>query len=183
MGVIERIIETIRNYALSKGYDVKPPKEHVEEVEIEDDHEVEQDTIRADERFTAAIERAELIGDRRPRRAAIPTGGSKVHSFPKSSVHQNLMILEPQSIDESGEISEYIKEGQIVIVKLEGLKFEAAQRIVDFLSGVVRALDGQIEHVSNKIFVVAPQHVDISSMINDDSREGGILASLKASFR
>jgi FtsZ-interacting cell division protein YlmF len=182
MGAIEQIIDTIRNYALSKGY-LKTPTETVEEVEIEDGHEVEQDTIRADERFSAAMERAELMGDRRPRRAAIPTGGSKVHSFPKPSVQQNLMILEPQSIDESGEISGYVKEGQIVIVNLEDLKFEAAQRIVDFLSGVVRALDGQIEHVSNKIFVVAPEHVDISSMINDDARTGGILASLRASFR
>ncbi len=87
-------------------------------------------------------------------------------------------------IDEAEEIKDYIKEGNVVAVNLEDIQRETAQRIVDFLSGVVHALDGDIGHVSSKVFVLAPKSVGITGdMIKDEIRAGGILASLRTSFR
>lgn len=67
-----------------------------------------------------------------------------------------LNILYPESFEEARTVCNNIRENIAVIVNLENMKKDLGQRIVDFISGAVYALDGSITKISNGIFVVAP---------------------------
>ena len=59
-------------------------------------------------------------------------------------------------------------------MNLESVDREVARRIVDFLSGSVYALDGNIQKVSNGIFLIAPYNVGIMGDFKDELRNKGI---------
>ena len=66
------------------------------------------------------------------------------------------------SLEDAREISETLLSGRTVILNLEGLDLEIAQRIIDFTSGSTFAIDGNLQKISNYIFLVTPTNVDIS---------------------
>ncbi len=78
-----------------------------------------------------------------------------------SSAQIKVVILQPENFDQAREVSDYLKNKKPVIVNVEGLDKNLAQRIIDFLSGSVYVLDGNIQRVSHGIFLVAPNNVDI----------------------
>ena len=87
---------------------------------------------------------------------------SKVVSMPQPQ-QVRMVITQPTSFEQSDEICNYLKEKKSIIVNLEYVNKDVARRIVDFISGAVRALDGHIQKVSNAIFLVAPVNYEIAS--------------------
>ena len=75
---------------------------------------------------------------------------------------QEVCIFKPSSIEDSREITETLLQGKAVIVNFEGLHVEISQRIIDFISGSCYALDGNLQKISNYIFIATPASVDIS---------------------
>lgn len=67
-----------------------------------------------------------------------------------------LNVLYPESFDEARNICQFLRLNQAVIVNLENMNRDNAQRIVDFISGAVYSLDGGIKKISAGIFVVTP---------------------------
>jgi len=78
--------------------------------------------------------------------------------------------MQPDSFDDAREVCDQLKSKKPVVVNLEGLTKETAQRVIDFLSGSVYALDGDIQKVSSGIYMIAPSNVDIMSNFRDDLR-------------
>lgn len=76
-------------------------------------------------------------------------------------------VIKPNNMDDSREITETLLTGRTVILNLEGLDLEDAQRIIDFISGATFAIDGNLQMISNSIFLVTPAHVDISGDLQD----------------
>lgn len=70
---------------------------------------------------------------------------------------QRVVLFNPQSFDEAGELANYIREGHQVLLTLEGVPLDAARRLLDFLSGVAFALDAKVTPVSAKTYFVAPE--------------------------
>ena len=64
-------------------------------------------------------------------------------------------------------IKETLLSGRTVILNLEGLDLEIAQRIIDFTSGATFAISGNLQKISNYIFLVTPTNVDISGDLQD----------------
>ena len=60
---------------------------------------------------------------------------------------------------------EHLKEKKSVIVNLEYVNKDIARRIIDFISGAVYALDGNIQKISNSIFLVAPYNYEITNEV------------------
>lgn len=87
---------------------------------------------------------------------------NKVISMPQTQ-QIRLSIKQPTTFEQSEEICNCLKEKKSVIVNLEYVNKDVARRIVDFISGGVHALDGQIQKVSNSIFLVAPYNYEIDS--------------------
>ncbi len=73
-----------------------------------------------------------------------------------------LVVMEPQSFDESPRLVDLLKAKKPVIINLENLETEVARKIFDFLSGATYALNGNVQKIANNIFVFAPENVDVT---------------------
>lgn len=178
-------IEKIRDYALSRGYYKDEEDVDVDDQDFDDEDEEEAEPVResAPAPRTASFE--EIRRFKSYSGSSISGGSSaKVYSIHTgTNTQQTVVITYPEGIDDSGYICEYIKSNNTVVVNLDNVKHEMAQRIVDFLSGIVHALEGDIQYISNKIFILAPKNVEITGKIKEELRSGGILATLKTSIR
>lgn len=85
----------------------------------------------------------------------------------KRSTAMEVCVIKPTSVDDARQITETLLSGRTVILNLEGLDVEVAQRIIDFTSGATFAIDGNLQKVSNFIFLVTPTNVDISGDLQD----------------
>jgi len=89
----------------------------------------------------------------------------KVVSMNRGAV-STLNILYPETFDQARSVCNNIRENVAVIVNLEKMKKDLGQRIVDFISGAVYALDGSITKISSGIFVVAPTSFSVEENNN-----------------
>lgn len=76
-----------------------------------------------------------------------------------------VIISQPSTFEQSEEICEHLKEKKSIIVNLEYVNKDVARRIVDFISGAVYGLDGNIQKISNSIFLVAPFNYEITNEV------------------
>ncbi len=76
-------------------------------------------------------------------------------------------VIKPTTVEDSREITETLLSGRAVILNLEGLDVEIAQRIIDFTSGSCFAISGNLQKVSNYIFIITPNNVEISGDFQD----------------
>ncbi|MDD5603579.1 MAG: cell division protein SepF [Eubacteriales bacterium] len=97
----------------------------------------------------------------------------------KTQALMRVVVVNPVKFDEAQEICDHLKDNRTVIVNLETVDKETAQRIVDFLGGSVYALDGNIQKVSASIFLIAPVNVDIMGDFKDDLKNRGSFPWLK----
>lgn len=85
----------------------------------------------------------------------------------RAPVSMEVCVIKPTSVEDAREITETLLSGRTVILNLEGLDLEIAQRIIDFTSGATYAISGNLQKISNYIFLVTPTNVDISGDLQD----------------
>lgn len=85
----------------------------------------------------------------------------------RRNASMEVCVVKPTSVDDSREITETLLAGRTVILNLEGMDLEIAQRIIDFVSGATFAISGNLQKISNYIFLVTPTNVDISGDLQD----------------
>lgn len=85
----------------------------------------------------------------------------------KHASGMEVCVMKPTSYDDAREIGETLLSGRTVILNLEGLDLEIAQRIIDFTSGSTFAISGNLQKISNYIFLVTPTNVGISGDLQD----------------
>lgn len=71
-------------------------------------------------------------------------------------------VIKPTSIEDAREITETLLANRTVVLNLEGLDVDIAQRIIDFTSGSTFAISGNLQKIAHYIFIVTPASVDIS---------------------
>ena len=71
-------------------------------------------------------------------------------------------MIKPTSMDDSRDICNYLLEGKAVVLNMEGLHMEVAQRIIDFTSGAAYSMDGNLQKISTYIFIATPENVELS---------------------
>ena len=71
-------------------------------------------------------------------------------------------VIRPTTVEDAREITETLLANRTVVLNLEGLDVEIAQRIIDFASGSCFAISGNLQKISNYIFIITPASVDIS---------------------
>ncbi len=82
-----------------------------------------------------------------------------------------MKIAKPTNFDQASEVIMQLKAKNAVVLNLEYVSKDVARRIVDAVSGAAQALDGNMEKVSNSIFVVAPYNYDIVNEITKEKIE------------
>ncbi len=98
---------------------------------------------------------------------------AKVMSI-NTNINMQVLVATPKSMEEAGELCSQLKQKKTIIVNLEGVEHDTAQRISDFLCGANYALDGTIQLISGEIFVICPIDVEISSQLKEDIRTNAI---------
>lgn len=109
-----------------------------------------------------------------PKRSSFRSSGSKVVQMPSSNSDLEVCIVKPANIGEAQQVCELLMNSHPVVVNLEGIDIMEAQRIMDFISGCIFAVAGNMCQVSRYIFIFSPKDVDISgdyikSLENEES--------------
>ena len=70
-------------------------------------------------------------------------------------------MIRPKTVEEGREICDTLLAGRAVVINLEGINMDIAQRIIDFTSGACYSINGNLQKISNYIFIVTPQSVEL----------------------
>ena len=95
---------------------------------------------------------------------------SKVTPMRRQTPVRNEMevsVIRPTSMENTREIADTLLSNCTVVLNLEGIDVELAQRIIDFACGTCYAIDGSLQKVSSYIFILTPSNVEISGDIQD----------------
>jgi len=102
-----------------------------------------------------------------PRRITAPDRRAPVvpiTAVPQKQTGFRVMVVEPRSFEEVQTIVDQLKAKRPVILNLESLDKDLAQKILNFLNGAIYALNGETQRVAAGIFFFAPPGVDVSTM-------------------
>ena len=83
----------------------------------------------------------------------------------------HLVLFEPRAYGETQEIAIYLKQKRAAVVNLHRLQKEQSKRVIDFLSGVIFAIEGDIQQIGPKIFLCTPKNIGVSGNITMDDSE------------
>ncbi len=102
----------------------------------------------------------------------IPTGkrGKVVNIH--TTTQLKVVVIQLQDFDDARDIADHLKAKKPVVINLEKLEKDVARRVVDFLSGVVYGVDGNIQKVASGIFLLAPYNVGIMGDFKDELKKG-----------
>mgnify|MGYP001625110103 FL=1 len=78
------------------------------------------------------------------------------------SNQSEVCMIMPKGYEDASEIADVLLHGKCVVLNLEGMNIEAAQRIIDFSSGACYTMGGNLQKISKKIFIVTPANVELS---------------------
>lgn len=89
-----------------------------------------------------------------------------------SNGNGKMILLEPRAFSESQQIADHLKKRNTVVVNMKRVTPDQAKRIVDFLSGTVYALGGDLQKIGAGIFLCTPKNVNVEGAITDDDDKG-----------
>ena len=92
----------------------------------------------------------------------------------KSSRGMEVCVIRPNTIDDAKEITDTLLSGKAVVLNLEGIHVEVSQRIIDYSAGSCYSIGGNLQKITNYIFLVTPASVDVSGDFQDLVATGGI---------
>jgi len=72
-------------------------------------------------------------------------------------------LVVPKSFNDAQQVADRFKEGVPVILNLQGTETDLAKRLIDFASGLTYALDGGMQKIADKVFMLTPRNVEISA--------------------
>ncbi|MCL7746387.1 cell division protein SepF [Halalkalibacter alkaliphilus] len=138
--------------------------------ELEDEYEEVEEFV--DERYSdeesEPKRRTRSQQNKQPTGVANPQNVVSLQSVQKGA---KMILLEPRTYDEAQEIADHLKNRKAVIINLQRISHDQAKRVVDFLSGTVYAIGGDIQKVGSNIFLCTPDNVDVSGTITEMMQE------------
>lgn len=85
-----------------------------------------------------------------------------------------VVLVKPEHFEDASSIADHLNEKRTVVINLESTNKEIARRLVDFLSGVAYANNGQIKRVANSTFIITPYNVDVMGDLLDELENNGV---------
>ncbi len=148
MGFIDKIVTAIN----------RPPDD-----ELEDDVMVEEE----EELVTRKPDAPRIFGDEEPRK------GNKVMNI-HATAQLQVVLVKPERFDDASTVADHLNSKRTVVLNLESANKDVARRILDFLSGVAYANDGQIKKVANCTFIITPYNVGVMGDLLDELENNGL---------
>jgi len=149
MGVMDKFLNAMRlndedDYYDEDYYDEEPVEEKPKKISS-----INKDTVQESAEDKSAVKKTT------PK--VTPMRQNK-----KSGNGMEVCVIKPTSIEDAREITETLLANRTVVLNLEGLDVDIAQRIIDFTSGSCFAISGNLQKISHYIFIITPAIVDIS---------------------
>ena len=82
-----------------------------------------------------------------------------------------MILLEPRAYSETQQIADHLKKRNTVVVNLKRVTGDQAKRIMDFLSGTIYAIKGDIQKIGGGIFLCTPNNINVQGKITDDTEK------------
>ena len=133
----------------------------------EDDDYEDEDDDNVDDEYSERASKAGKAFSHETRRSVPPT--SRVTPMQKRADRsRELRVVKPTNMEDTRNIADVLLANGAVILNLEALDVEVAQRVIDFSSGVCYTLNGSLQQVSSYIFVLTPKNIGISGDVAAD---------------
>ncbi len=105
--------------------------------------------------------------------AASQRKGNKVVNI-HATAQLQVILVKPEQFEDAVTIADHLNAKKTVVLNLESASKELSRRLVDFLSGVAYANNGQIKPVANSTFIITPYNVDIMGDLIDELENNGV---------
>ena len=136
-----------------------------EEEEAEEESEDEESSYDEDEEEAPRYKlKSKKAAKEEPRMAktAARSGRPNVVPIRQSRDDLEVCMIKPASISDAREIVDTLLSGRAVVINMEGIPTETAQKIIDFTSGAAYSINGNLQKISNFIFICTPPSVELS---------------------
>lgn len=102
-----------------------------------------------------------------------PKKGNKVVNI-HATAQLQVVLVKPERFDDASTVADHLNAKRTVVLNLESANKDVARRILDFLSGVAYANDGQIKKVANCTFIITPYNVGVMGDLLDELENNGL---------
>ena len=102
-----------------------------------------------------------------------PRKGNKVVNI-HATAQLQVILVKPERYDDASSVADHLNAKRTVVLNLESANKDVARRILDFLSGVAYANDGQIKKVANCTFIITPYNVGLMGDLLDELENNGL---------
>jgi cell division inhibitor SepF len=146
------------------------------------EEELEEEITQAPIQQQQPVQQQQQIQSAKPKKVMKERKASVQEIFPQSTTPTNnivslqaamnskgakVVLVEPRVYAEAQDIAEHLKNKRATIVNLQRIEREQGVRIIDFLSGTVYALSGDIQRIGKDIFLCTPDNVEVSGEISN----------------
>ena len=111
--------------------------------------------------------RSEQEEDEETARPRVASRNPKVNKVIPIRKDLEVTMFKPSSVEESRLVVDSLKSGKTVVLNLEEVRTAVAQRIVDFICGATYHMEGNLQSISDSIFIVTPANVELSGEFVD----------------
>jgi cell division inhibitor SepF len=102
----------------------------------------------------------DIFADDSPRTTVLrPVGGGRGNGRNEVRVH----LVVPKSFNDAQDVADKFKDAIPVILNLQGTETDLSKRLIDFASGLTYALDGGMQRIADKVFLLTPRNVEVSA--------------------
>ncbi|MGL9728899.1 cell division protein SepF [Enterococcus sp. DIV0756] len=128
-------------------------------------------------RAETVVKKAETMPQKNEKVVSMPNNNHRAQRVSSSRTEEKrkerISVVEPRAYNEAMTIAKRVGQGEVVLINFQSLDEMRARRIVDFLTGAVFMVDGDIKRVGNEMFLCTPTNVEItnstlSAMVDDD---------------
>lgn len=103
----------------------------------------------------------------------VPRRGNKVVNI-HATTQLQVVLVKPERFDDASSIADHLNDKRTVVLNLESTNKDVSRRLIDFLSGVAYANNGQIKRVANSTYIITPYNVDIMGDLLDELESSGV---------
>ncbi|MCK1992555.1 cell division protein SepF [Peribacillus muralis] len=129
---------------------------------LDDEYEYKDEVMEEDEAERKTVKSAKQ--QHQPASAA-NNANQNIVSLQSVQKSSKVVLLEPRAYAEAQEVADHLKNRRAVVVNLQRIQHDQGKRIIDFLSGTVYAISGDIQKIGTDIFLCTPDNVDVSGNI------------------
>ncbi len=102
-------------------------------------------------------------------------GNSASAGSTQGTMAVQVVLVKPEKFEDASQIADHLNAKRTVVLNLESTGKEVSRRLVDFLSGVAYANNGQIKRVANSTFIITPYNVGVTGDLIDELENSGVV--------